>query len=512
MELPVPLNPPFIHDQGFCWRAGLPAELGWAMDSAKRPRISPLCLWEGERRLAPGHSAHAEIGRVGLGRHSFWIRTLYFSTSDNSDPNQNGRGYTVDLGELGQANVVERALVRRIAKPVPAPKLERPIRLGIVGLGQRGRLIASILKPMPGAVIAAVQDPLRHRVEGFVAAFGKDLPIRACATFEEIAGDPTLDGLVIASPDHLHEAQAVQALAAGKALFLEKPIAVTAAGAEAIRAMAQRMGLPVHVGFVLRYAPFCEAIREELSSAGIGEVIVVDLADHLGIDHGASYRRRWHRRSEWSGGLMVHKGCHDIDLVEWLLGQRIVNVSSMGGPGPFSRRPAPATHCSICRESATCRHRFTPYFTYVSKEEAEQLTAYDIDRCVFGLDQDIVEVQTVLMQLDGGARATLRIDMSSPGNGERRIRVLGEHGTIEGGLNEGHFEVTFNDGRTPYAVSVSAAGGDHGGGDSRSLVQFLQGVASGKTADNSLDDACRGIRVALAADLSARSGRHIDTV
>jgi predicted dehydrogenase len=511
MELPVTVNPPFTYDQGFCWRAALPPALGWAMDSAKRPRISPLCLWEGERRLAPGHSAHAEIGRVGLGRHSFWINTLYFSTSDNSDPNQNGRSYAVDLGELGQASVIDRALVRHIAKPVTSPSFERPIRLGIVGLGQRGRSIASILKPISGAVIAAVHDPLHHRIEGFIAAFRNKEPIRACASFEEIVGDPSLDALVIASPDHLHEAQAVQALAAGKALFLEKPIAVTANGAESIQAMAQRKGLPVHVGFVLRYAPFYEAIREELSSAGIGEVIAVDLADHLGIDHGASYRRRWHRRSEWSGGLMVHKGCHDIDLVEWLLGQRIINVSSMGGPGPFSRRPAPASHCSICPESGSCRHRFTPYMTYVSEEEARQLTAYDIDRCVFGLDQDIVEVQTVLMQLDGGARAMLRIDMSSPGEGDRRIRILGEHGTIEGGLNQGCFEVTFNDGRLPYVVSVSAVGA-HGGGDNRSLVQFLQGVVSGKAADNSLEDACRGIRVAVAADLSARSGRHIDTI
>lgn len=509
MELPFRLVPPFIHDQGFCWRARLPAELGWAMDSSKRPRVSPLCLWEDDRRMAPGHSLHAEIGAQGQGRHSFWVSTLYFSASDNSDPNSNGRSYSVDLGEPGRAADRESSLVRRPATPLPAPGLARPLRLGMVGAGQRGRSIATQLAQLPDAVIGAVYDPLQHRTKRFIAAYGKTAPIQAAASFDALVADPTLDALVIASPDHQHEAQALQALAAGRPLFLEKPVAIRPEGADAILAMARRTGLPVHVGFVLRYSPFYEAVRDEIRSAGLGEIIALDLADHLSVKHGASYRRRWHRRSEWSGGLMLHKGSHDIDLAEWLLGQRIVKVASTGGAGPFGHRPAPATHCSLCPERAGCRHCFEPYMTYVAEEEADDLTAHDIDRCVFGLDQDIVEMQTVLMEMADGSRASLRIDMFNPGESERRLRLLAERGTIEGRLNEGSFRVSFNDGRPPYDVAVSPAGG-HGGGDSRSLLRFLQSLASGSASDNALQDACRGVHIAAAADLSLRSGRQVE--
>src|SRR5262245_52819422 len=150
MELPVHLVPPFTHDRGFCWRARLPAELGWAMDSAKRPRVSPLCLWEDDRRLAPGHSLHAEIEAQGQGRHSFWVSTLYFSAGDNSDPNTNGRSYSVGLGEAARESDRETSLIRRAATVVPSRRLTRPLHLGMVGVGQRGRSIATQLAQLEG--------------------------------------------------------------------------------------------------------------------------------------------------------------------------------------------------------------------------------------------------------------------------------------------------------------------------------------------------------------------------
>lgn len=70
-----------------------PLTFGW--DTPSAPQQADAVVMEGRRRLGPGHSAHADIRRLGAGRYSFWSGTLYFSTSDNSDPRGNGRAYRV---------------------------------------------------------------------------------------------------------------------------------------------------------------------------------------------------------------------------------------------------------------------------------------------------------------------------------------------------------------------------------------------------------------------------------
>jgi hypothetical protein len=80
----------FVNDKGFCWLASLPEHLCSDSESASR-----LQLFEDGHPLGPAHISHDEIRRLGGGRYSHWGAQLYFSASDNSDPDKNGRTYTV---------------------------------------------------------------------------------------------------------------------------------------------------------------------------------------------------------------------------------------------------------------------------------------------------------------------------------------------------------------------------------------------------------------------------------
>lgn len=82
-------------DSGFCYKIGydLP-EIG---DSNAAPTVSKLRLFENGVELGPAHSNHNDIRNFGLGQFSHWGNTLYFSTSDNSDPLKNGRKYTYSM-------------------------------------------------------------------------------------------------------------------------------------------------------------------------------------------------------------------------------------------------------------------------------------------------------------------------------------------------------------------------------------------------------------------------------
>lgn len=84
----------FRHEEGHCWYCRLSLFSASAGDSLKDPARSSLILYENDRLLGPPHAVHSSIRVDGGGRYSHWHSALYFSTSDGSDPNTNGRAYT----------------------------------------------------------------------------------------------------------------------------------------------------------------------------------------------------------------------------------------------------------------------------------------------------------------------------------------------------------------------------------------------------------------------------------
>ena len=86
----LPLERPFTRDDRQCFLVPLPAE--WESDSASS---SQVVLFEDGLPLGPAHAGHDDIRTLGKGRYSHWGNTLFFSASDNSDPNLNSRRYAV---------------------------------------------------------------------------------------------------------------------------------------------------------------------------------------------------------------------------------------------------------------------------------------------------------------------------------------------------------------------------------------------------------------------------------
>ena len=89
------LAAPFRHAGGRAWLGSLPGELHSRTDNGDAPYQSYLRLFEDGRELGPGHAVHEFIRSEGGGQYSFWLDSVYFSTSDGSDPNNNARSYTV---------------------------------------------------------------------------------------------------------------------------------------------------------------------------------------------------------------------------------------------------------------------------------------------------------------------------------------------------------------------------------------------------------------------------------
>jgi hypothetical protein len=87
------LRGPFLPNEGHCWTTHLP-RLRHMADSPESPQRSPLMLYENGVPFLDAHELHRDIRTEGRGLFSHWQDFLYFSTSDNSDPNTNGRRYS----------------------------------------------------------------------------------------------------------------------------------------------------------------------------------------------------------------------------------------------------------------------------------------------------------------------------------------------------------------------------------------------------------------------------------
>lgn len=101
-NIDIVLEPPFDRLGKNALRVELP-ELDGQADNDLRPEHSPLLLFEDDTLLGPAHCAHVDVMKHGLGRYSHWKSTLVFSSSDNSDPNENARQYRVEVRDKREA-------------------------------------------------------------------------------------------------------------------------------------------------------------------------------------------------------------------------------------------------------------------------------------------------------------------------------------------------------------------------------------------------------------------------
>jgi predicted dehydrogenase len=505
------LVPPFRHQGGLAWVVELPESLWDDTDNNDFPYRSSLRLLENGTELGPAHGVHATIQASGDGRYSFWMNVVYFSTSDGSDPNTNGRTYAV---KRAPAHPDPRSVLRAIAPagalPWSAP--DRPLRCALLGLGNRGRALARIVAGFEGVQIAWLVDAAPARVAQVQAEI--NLPeTRTGPDFMAALEDPSVDAVFIMLPDHLHRLAAEQAFRASKHVFLEKPIATTPGDGKAIAAAWMASGRVLQLGFVLRWAPFYQAIRNVIRQDQLGPIRVVSLSEQLSVPHGASFLRRWHADADQSGGLIVHKSCHDLDLVCWLLESRPSVVGSLGGSSTF-HKPAPAPFCSQCAERSTCPYADTGLHEHRTEAERADPTAYGLDRCVFRLDDPIVDNQVVSFKLENGARGTYYLAMQGPLRSERRITLIGDAARLDGVFEDGRFTVAYADpDRQPLVWTTKGRKlGGHGGGDISSVNSFLNAcVGRSPSPIRKAEDALAGLVFAAAAERS-RTSRQMVTL
>jgi inositol 2-dehydrogenase len=198
-------------------------------------------------------------------------------------------------------------------------RLGHRVGLGLVGLGRIGRLHAESLAGQISSVelvrIADVDSTLAQQT-------GERLGVAWSTSYDDLLGDPDVDGVVLATPTPVHAEMIEQAAAAGKHVFCEKPISL--ALEPTLRAIdaARSAGIKLHVGFHRRFDPDWAAAAARIRAGELGELYLfrTSLRDMRPPAFGYIAS---------SGGLFVDVTIHDLDTARWLAGE-IEEVAAFG--------------------------------------------------------------------------------------------------------------------------------------------------------------------------------------
>jgi predicted dehydrogenase len=356
----------------------------------------------------------------------------------------------------------------------------------IVGAGSRA--LEMYARPLverfrESARLSAVCDPNGRRAAYVSAACGG---IPTYTDFDQMLREAAPDCVIVATVDRYHHEYIIRALEAGCGVITEKPMTIDAEKCNAILTAERRTGRRIVVTFNARFTPYATRIKELLRAGAVGTVLHVDLEWFLDRRHGADYFRRWHRRKENSGGLLVHKATHHFDMVNWWLEAEPASVYAQGtrrlyGPTRSER----GVRCSTCAFTDTCEF----YVDYRSDPrlrglyfEAEQEDGYFRDGCVFSPEIDIEDTMSLSVRYATDTLLTYSLVAYSPYEGWRAT-FTGTEGRMEvqqfssgARAHEPQSEILVTDRRgdvTTYQVPTAA--GTHGGSDAL-LVDRLFGT------------------------------------
>ncbi len=214
-----------------------------------------------------------------------------------------------------------------------------PVRVGLVGVGNRGTTLLRTLLELPGVSVPVVCDPEpRHR------ARGEGIVEKATGRRPESSPDPRrllerpdLDAVVVAVPCDLHEAISCQAIAAGKHLYAEKPMAITVAGCDRLIAESARApGVVVHVGFQRRSNPRYQEAVGLIRGGGLGPLIEAR-ASWTSSNGPLTGQGGWLGDRRRSGDFMVEQAVHIWDVLNWIHGGPPDRAVGWGRRGLFAR-------------------------------------------------------------------------------------------------------------------------------------------------------------------------------
>jgi predicted dehydrogenase len=386
------------------------------------------------------------------------------------------------------------------------------VRLALLGTGGRGQIYVDVVKRLaPGrAVWTAMCDRKAEVLDAFCDRNGLTEVARVKSA-EELVQRSDIDAVLICTPDFAHREPAEICFGAGLHCLVEKPVATNPEDTRAICQAARQSGKLLHLGFVFRYDPCALKLREMVQGGAIGQVIACITHEAVGWFHGSTYMRRWNRWRKFSGDMLLHKGCHTFDVLNFIAGQYPRRVAAFGGIEVFQPRTDAAEFCRDCGRTAEC--------IYYADQGAEYRDRFyhtagpqvlPEDFCVYNVDKDTTDTTSLTAEYSGGMRLSYTMTMVSP-KGQRRMTFIGTEGEIRCDMDTYQIEYTPLPDRPTEIIEVAKPEGyGHQHHDYALLTEFLDRIERGDDPEAGIGDAYMSGAAAFAALESMATGAVVE--
>lgn len=332
------------------------------------------------------------------------------------------------------------------------------MKIALLGAGWFGREahLRNLMR-MDGVEVVAVSSRSEESLAASRELVGAGL--KCFRDWREVVALEELDAVIIALTNDQHHAAAMAALAAGKHVLCEKPLGLNLAQCDEVIALATRSGKVLQIGHEMRFQALYGQMKQRIERGDVGALQLMWCREFRG-----PMRPGWRSHEAFTGGTILEKNVHHIDLFNWMMDRPPLRVSAHGGTNVLTDRE--------------------------------------------GLDN-----AQVLIEYEGGRRASLELCLFAPKGGDCEIGVCGDQGRID--TRNQALELTYHpfDDRDAERLIISDEGDaahfiDSSGrvdrGIGPELVHFVDCVRSGKTPLNDGPSARLAVAVCLAAQESIR--------
>ena len=262
--------------------------------------------------------------------------------------------------------------------------MKAKLPVGVIGLGRMGSIYTRHLAGHSGSQILSVSDVIEERARGIAAEFG----VESWSTdYRDVLENKAIKAVFVTSPTGTHREVVIAAAEAGKAIFCEKPIALTLEDTDQMIATIEKTGVMFQAGFMRRFDSGYVAAKEQIEAGVIGKAVTFKSIGRDPFCPDLEYAKL-----SVSGGLILDMAIHDFDLARWLMTDEVKRVYTEGGTLAFPQLN----------------------------------TVGDIDNAV------------VNMLFEGGALGNVEVSRNALYGYDIRTEILG----TEGGLNIGYYQHT----------------------------------------------------------------------
>ena len=377
------------------------------------------------------------------------------------------------------------------------------LNLGVIGYVYRMQSVVRHLLKSGEVRLTAITDlrtaELSEKLKGEGLA-----DVRFYMEAEEMLKKEKLDGVCIGTRCSTHTQFALLATKYNIPIFLEKPVCTTEEDLQRLKEILH-MNDKIVVSFPLRMTMLLQKVKEIVDSGKIGRIEHVQAYNN--VAYGRGYYHKWYKDEKETGGLFLQKATHDLDYINYLLGDnRPVRICAMKSKQIFKGDEPEGKLCADCEKVDICPES--------PKNVAKNGDGYSIGPyCCFAKDTGNEDSGSAIIEYESGMHVVYSQNfVVRKGAGKRGARLIGYKGTLEFDWNKSSITVYrhLENVTESYDVKVSKEG--HGGGDAILAENFIGVMKGTETSRATLQEGILSAEMCLLAKKSAEEYRFFPLI